>query len=68
MLDMMVGLALPPHGLLLFVAANLTGTPIGAIYRETPVFILTMLVVLTAVTLVPDLALALPHWLGYQGR
>ena len=67
MLDMMVGLALPPHGLLLFVVANLTGTPIGAIYRETPVFIATMLVVLTLVTLVPDIALALPHWLGYKG-
>jgi C4-dicarboxylate transporter DctM subunit len=68
MLNMMVGLALPPHGLLLFVAASLTSTPIGEIYRETPPFIATLLVVLILVTLVPELALALPHAFGYKGN
>lgn len=62
--NMMVGLALPPHGLLLFVMSGLTGTPVGAIFREIPPFILTMLVVLLAVTLVPDLALWLPKFAG----
>ena len=67
MLNMMVGLALPPHGLLLYVISGLTGTPIGAVFREIPVFIVTMLVVLLAVTLVPDLALMLPRALGSKG-
>jgi TRAP-type C4-dicarboxylate transport system permease large subunit len=65
MLNMMVGLALPPHGLLLFVISGLTGTSIGAIFREVPVFIGTMIAVLLAVTFLPDIALLLPRLLGY---
>jgi tripartite ATP-independent transporter DctM subunit len=64
-LNMMVGLALPPHGLLLFVINGLTGTPLAEIFREVPIFIVAMLVVLLAVTLWPALALTLPHLLGY---
>ncbi len=67
MLNMMVGLALPPHGLLLFVISGLTGTPVGAIFREVPVFIATMLAVLVAVTLLPGIALGLPRVFGYSG-
>ena len=68
MLNMMVGLALPPHGLLLFVISGLTGTSIGAIFKEIPPFILTMIAVLLAVTLVPDIALTLPRLMGYVGH
>jgi TRAP-type C4-dicarboxylate transport system permease large subunit len=63
----MVGLALPPHGLLLFVISGLTGTPVGAIFRAVPVFILTMILVLLAVTVLPDIALMLPRLMGYAG-
>jgi len=63
-LNMMVGLALPPHGLLLFVMSGLTGTPIAAIFREIPPFIITMLVVLLAMTLLPDAVLWLPKAAG----
>lgn len=68
MLNMMVGLALPPHGLLLFVISGLTGTSIGAIFKEVPPFIVTMIVVLLAVTLLPDIAMTLPRLLGYAAR
>lgn len=68
MLNMMVGLALPPHGLLLFVISGLTGTSLGAIFREVPPFIATMLLVLLAVTLIPDIALILPRATGYIGH
>jgi TRAP-type C4-dicarboxylate transport system permease large subunit len=68
MLNMMVGLALPPHGLLLFVISGLTGTSIGAIFREIPPFILTMIAVLLAVTLMPEIALTLPRLMGYVGK
>lgn len=61
MMNMMVGLALPPHGLLLFVISGLTGTPIGAIFRETPPFLLTLIVVMLIATLVPDVVLWLPR-------
>ena len=65
MLNIMVGLALPPHGLLLFVISNLTGTPLVAIFRETPIFLGAMLIMLIAITLVPEIALMLPRLLGY---
>ena len=64
-LNMMVGLALPPHGLLLFVINGLTGTPLAEIFREVPIFVAAMIVVLLTVTLWPALALTLPHLLGY---
>jgi tripartite ATP-independent transporter DctM subunit len=63
-LNMMVGLALPPHGLLLFVMSGLLGTPLAEIFREVPVFVATMLVVLIVVTLFPDLVLWLPRAAG----
>ena len=63
--NMMIGLALPPHGLIIFVVHGLTGTPLAAIFREVPVFIAAMIVVLLLVTYIPDLALALPHAAGY---
>ena len=63
-LNMMVGLTLPPHGLLLFVMSGLTGTPVGEIFREVPPFILAMLAVVLTVTFLPGLALWLPGWAG----
>jgi tripartite ATP-independent transporter DctM subunit len=65
MLNMMVGLALPPHGLLLFVIANLTGTPIGAIFREVLPFIAALVAVLLLATFTPALVLLLPRAFGY---
>jgi tripartite ATP-independent transporter DctM subunit len=64
-LNMMIGLALPPHGLLLFVMHRLVGAPLGAIFREVLPLIAALMVVLAAVTLLPPLALALPRALGY---
>jgi tripartite ATP-independent transporter DctM subunit len=66
-LNMMIGLALPPHGLILYVMSSLTGTPVGDIFREVLPFIVALLVVLVLVTLVPDLVLALPRHFGYTG-
>jgi C4-dicarboxylate transporter, DctM subunit len=63
-LNMMVGLTLPPHGLLLFVMSGLTGTPLAEIFREVPPFILAMLAIVIAVTFFPELALWLPRSAG----
>jgi C4-dicarboxylate transporter, DctM subunit len=65
MLNMMIGLALPPHGLLLFVVSNLTGTSLADIFREVPIFILTMIAMLLFVTFVPDFVLWLPRVAGF---
>src|ERR1700730_15031687 len=61
MLNMMIDLALPPHGLLLFVISNLTATSLADIFREVPIFIVTMIAMLLLVTFVPDLVLWLPR-------
>jgi len=63
-LNMMVGLTLPPHGLLLFVMSGLTRTPLAEIFREMPPFIVAMLAIVIAVTLFPDIALWLPRIAG----
>ena len=63
-LNMMVGLTLPPHGLLLFVMSGLTGTPLGEIFREVPPFIVAMMLVVLSVTFFPAIALWLPTAAG----
>ena len=66
MMNMMIGLALPPHGLLLFVISNLTQIPVGKIFVETPAFIATMILMLLITTFWPSLALMLPRLAGYH--
>ena len=63
-LNMMVGLTLPPHGLLLFVMHGLTGTPLGAIFREIPPFTVALVAVVLLVTFVPALVETLPRLAG----
>jgi tripartite ATP-independent transporter DctM subunit len=63
-LNMMIGLTLPPHGLLLFVMSGLTGTPLAEIFREVPPFIVAMLIIVLVVTFFPEVALWLPRSAG----
>ena len=42
--NIMIGLLTPPYGLLLFVLANMTKQPLGAIVREAVPFILAAVV------------------------
>ena len=63
-INMMIGLTLPPHGLLLFVMAGLTGTPLDEIFREVPPFVVAMLAIVLLVTFFPELALWLPRTAG----
>jgi tripartite ATP-independent transporter DctM subunit len=65
--NIMIGLLTPPYGLLLFIIANMTKQPLGAIVREAVPFILAALVVLTLITFVPETVLWLPRQLGYKG-
>ena len=62
--NMMIGLTLPPHGLLLFVMSGLTGTPLAEIFREVPPFVVAMLAIVLLVTFFPEIALWLPRMAG----
>jgi TRAP-type C4-dicarboxylate transport system permease large subunit len=65
--NIMIGLLTPPYGLLLFVLANMTKQPLGAIVREAAPFIVMAIIVLAIVTAVPDSILWLPRLMGYKG-
>ncbi len=63
----MLGLITPPYGLLLFIVANITKQPVGAVIRDIWPFILALMAALVVITFVPDFVLFLPRLLGYQG-
>ena len=65
--NIMIGLLTPPYGLLLFVLANMTKQPLGAIVREAAPFIFAAIVVLAIITIFPDSILWLPRVWGYKG-
>jgi C4-dicarboxylate transporter, DctM subunit len=65
--NIMIGLLTPPYGLLLFVLANMTKQPLGAIVREALPFIVMSILVLAVITVVPDTILWLPRLWGYKG-
>jgi C4-dicarboxylate transporter DctM subunit len=65
--NIMIGLLTPPYGLLLFVLANMTRQPLGAIVREAAPFIAAALLVLLTISLFPDTILWLPRLMGYKG-
>ena len=65
-LNFMIGLITPPYGLLLFVMASLTRTPLAAIIREILPFVLALGAVLLVLTFFPSITLFLPRYFGYQ--
>lgn len=65
--NIMIGLITPPYGLLLFVVANMTKTPLLVIVRECVPFILVEILALVFITFVPESVLWLPKLMGYKG-
>ena len=66
--NMMIGLSTPPFGMLLFITSGISGTPLKDVIKEIWWPIVTMLIVLTIITYVPDVVLLLPRMLmGYTG-
>ena len=63
--NMMIGLITPPFGMLLFVTNALTGIPIKAMLREGWLFLLMLMALLLAITLLPQIVLWLPQSMGY---
>ena len=64
--NIMIGLITPPYGLLLFVVANITRTPLTALIREIWPFILALIVALMVIAYVPEIVLWLPRLYGYR--
>ena len=64
-LNMMIGLVHPPFGMLLFVTNALTGIPIKDMMKEGWLFLVMLLILLLAVTLIPEIILWLPQKMGY---
>ena len=62
--NLTVGLATPPLGLVLFVASNLTRLRVEEIAREMLPFFAVHVTVIALITFVPALSLTLPRWLG----
>ncbi|MBW6399340.1 TRAP transporter large permease [Roseomonas sp. HJA6] len=65
--NIMIGLITPPYGLLLFIVAKLSETPLLAVVRHVLPFIAAAIGALALITYVPELVLWLPRQLGYQG-
>lgn len=60
LLNLIIGLTTPPLGICLFVSASIGKVPIGKVSKAGLPFLITSLLVLTAVTLIPELSLYLP--------
>ena len=59
--NMELALLTPPVGLNLFVISNITRAPLSEVVRGTTPFLLLMMILLLAVTYVPELSLWLPR-------
>jgi len=66
--NMMIGLSTPPFGMLNFITAGVSGTPLKEVIKEIWAPLIAMLVVLAVITYIPDVVLFLPRLLlGYGG-
>jgi C4-dicarboxylate transporter, DctM subunit len=59
-LNLIIGLTTPPVGMCLFISASIGKTSIAKVSKEILPFVFVSLVVLTLVTLIPDISLFLP--------
>ena len=62
--NLVLGLITPPVAISLSIGAVISGAPSREVTREVIPFLLAAIVVLLAITFVPALSLALPHWIG----
>jgi len=65
--NLTVGLATPPMGLVLFVASSVSGERVETISKAILPFLAVEVAVIFLITYVPALSLTLPRLLGYTG-
>ncbi len=61
-LNLMIDTLTPPVGIVLFVVSRVAQLPFETVVRNTPPFLVPLLVVLLLITVWPDLVLFLPRW------
>lgn len=61
---LMMGGITPPVGILVFIPAAITRTPVSAVFREAMPFILAMFAAIILFTLFPSISMSLVHLLG----
>ncbi|MGB0867318.1 MAG: TRAP transporter large permease [Granulosicoccaceae bacterium] len=62
--NLTVGLATPPMGLVLFVASSVSGERVESIAKAILPFLAVEILVIFMITYIPSLSMALPRWLG----
>lgn len=62
-LNVVIGMATPPVGILLFIASAISGEPVTRVIREALPLIGICLAVLTLIALIPQLTLFIPRFL-----
>lgn len=65
--NIMIGLILPPHGLLLFIVSQMSGASLRHVIRDSLPFAFAMIIALFIITYVPETVLWLPKMMGYKG-
>ena len=63
--NLTVGLATPPMGLVLFVASTVSGERVEAIAKTIMPFLLVEVVVIFLITYIPALSMTIPRWTGF---
>lgn len=66
-LNLSIGICTPPVGSALFVGCSVGGVPIARVIRPMLPLYVAMIVLLMAVTFIPEISLALPRWLLNYG-
>lgn len=66
-LNLSIGICTPPVGSALFVGCSVGGVPIAKVIRPMLPLYAAMIVLLAAVTFIPEISLALPRWLLNYG-
>ncbi|MEZ7865609.1 MAG: TRAP transporter large permease [Rhodospirillales bacterium] len=63
--NLTIGLATPPMGLILFVASTVSRERVEHIAREMLPFYIVHILIILLITYIPALSLSVPRWLGY---
>ena len=63
--NLTVGLATPPMGLVLFVASSVSGVKVETISKTILPFLAVEVFVIFLITYFPAISLAIPSWLGF---
>jgi len=63
-INLTVGLATPPMGLVLFVASSVSGERVESIAKAILPFLAVEIIVIFLITFVPAISMTVPRWLG----